>query len=163
MKRHVAAVSYTHLDVYKRQARPIDRMVHLMNAFGVKTDYDSLTGYYSAQVIGEKLSPADFTFPKKTHTGTELALMIAASTEGHSVIRNSSLEPEIDELIELLNNSGTHITRDGEDIHIDGTGQLTGMDDFSIQSDRNNAVTFAIFALATQGDVTVKGLSLIHI
>lgn len=137
-------------------ARPIDRMVHLMNSFGVKTDYDSDTGYYSAQVDG-KLTPADFTFPKKTHTGTELALMIAASTDGHSVIRNCSLEPEIDELIELLNLSGATIRRNGEDIDIDGSSTLHGIDDFTIKSDRNNAVTFAMFALATEGDITVKG------
>lgn len=137
-------------------ARPIDRMVHLMNAFGVKTDYDSETGYYSAEVDSE-LKPADFTFPKKTHTGTELALMIAASTEGHSTIRNSSLEPEIDDLIELLNVSGATIKRNGEDIDVDGSSYLHGIDDFTIKSDRNNAVTFAMFALATEGDITVKG------
>lgn len=137
-------------------ARPIDRMVQLMNAFGVKTEYDSETGYYSAQVETE-LVPADFTFPKKTHTGTELALMIAASTKGHSIIRNSSLEPEIDELIELLNISGATIKRDGEDIHVDGVKDLHGVDEFSIKSDRNNAVTFAMFALATEGDITVQG------
>lgn len=137
-------------------ARPIDRMVNLMNAFGVKTEYDSDTGYYSAHVE-ENLNPADFTFPKKTHTGTELALMIAASTNGHSIIRNASLEPEIDELIELLNVSGAKIKRDGEDIHVDGTGQLSGVEEFSINSDRNNAVTFAMFALATEGDIVVRG------
>ncbi len=137
-------------------ARPIDRMVHLMNAFGVKTEYDSDTGYYSAQVE-DKLIPADFSFPKKTHTGTELALMIAASTQGHSVIRNSSLEPEIDELIELLNLSGATIKREGEVIHVDGVNELHGVEEFTIKSDRNNAVTFAMFALATHGDITVRG------
>lgn len=137
-------------------ARPIDRMVHLMNAFGVETEYDSDTGYYSAHIDGP-LMPADFTFPKKTHTGTELAIMIAASTKGHSVIRNASLEPEIDELIGLLQLSGATIHRDGEDIHIDGTPALHGVEEFTITSDRNNAVTFAMFALATEGNITVNG------
>lgn len=138
-------------------ARPIDRMVDLMKAFGVKTEYDSETGYYTSSLVADTLSPADFTFPKKTHTGTELAIMIAASTPGHSVIRNASLEPEIDELIDLLNQSGATIKREGEDIHIDGALKLGGVHEFAIHSDRNNAVTFAMFALATGGDIHVKG------
>ena len=139
-------------------ARPIDRMIDLMEAFGVITEYDNETGYYDARLNGRDLKGTDYTFKKKTHTGTELAIMFATLAKGSSVIRNAALEPEIDDLINLLNISGANIKREGEDIHIAGVDTLTAPDKpYSIVSDRNNAVTYAIFGLATKGDVTIIG------
>lgn len=139
-------------------ARPIDRMIALIESFGVTTQYDSTTGYYDATVKGEALVGTDFTFSKKTHTGTELAIMCATVAQGDSIIRNVALEPEIDDLIQFLNNAGAHIRRVGEEIHVQGIAHLTApLTPYSIACDRNNAVTYAIFALATGGDVTVEG------
>ena len=101
-------------------ARPIDRMIALIEAFGVTTQYDSSTGYYDATVQGDGLQGADFTFSKKTHTGTELAIMCAAVAKGQSIIRNCALEPEIDDLINFLNVSGADIKRVGDEIHVTG-------------------------------------------
>ncbi len=139
-------------------ARPIDRMISLIEAFGVTTSYDSQTGYYDAQVVGDALVGADFTFSKKTHTGTELAILCAVLAKGDSVIRNVALEPEIDDLIAFLNQAGGRIKRVGEEIHIQGVSKLTASrEPYTIACDRNNAVTYAIFALATKGDVVVEG------
>ncbi len=139
-------------------ARPIDRMISLMEAFGVNSVYDSETGYYDATLDGDTLQGTEFTFPKKTHTGTELAIMFAVCAKGSSVIKNVALEPEIDNLIELLNASGGNVQRSGEDIIVEGVESLTALDEpFEIAPDRNNAVTYAVAALATGGDVTVLG------
>lgn len=139
-------------------ARPIDRMISLMTAFGIVTEYNSETGYYDAKLSGEKLMGTDYTFTKKTHTGTELAIMFAAVSSGTSIIRNVALEPEIDDLINFLNISGAHIERHGEEIYVDGVDTLHApQEPYTIACDRNNAVTYAIFALATKGDVFVEG------
>jgi UDP-N-acetylglucosamine 1-carboxyvinyltransferase len=139
-------------------ARPIDRMISLMDAFGVRTTYDSETGYYDATLDGKELQGAQFTFNKKTHTGTELAILLAVLARGHSIIGNAALEPEIDDLINFLNTSGASIQRSGEEIHIDGVEGLRAPAlPYAIACDRNNAVTYAIFGLATDGDVTVEG------
>lgn len=139
-------------------ARPIDRMISLMEAFGVVTEYDSETGYYDARLSGQQLMGADYTFSKKTHTGTELAIMFAVLAQGKSTIRNVALEPEIDDLINLLNMSGAHIQRHGEEIHVEGVASLVApADPYTIACDRNNAVTYAIFGIATKGDVFVEG------
>lgn len=139
-------------------ARPIDRMVSLMDAFGVKTTYDNETGYYFAEVTGDRLQGAEYKFSKKTHTGTELAIMFAAVAEGASVIKNASLEPEIDDLINLLNVSGADIKRVGEEIHVNGNPHLTSPSEpYTIACDRNNAVTYAVLAIATKGDIFIEG------
>lgn len=139
-------------------ARPIDRMISLMEAFGVDTTYDNETGYYDASLQKDELIATDFTFPKKTHTGTELAIMFACIAKGKSIIRNASLEPEIDDLINFLNISGAKIKRQDEELHIQGVSALNAPSEaYRIAADRNNAVTYAIFALVTDGDVFVKG------
>lgn len=138
-------------------ARPIDRMIDLMKSFEIVTAYDTHTGYYDAKLNGNEITGTDFTFPKKTHTGTELAVMFGAVAKGKTIIRNASLEPEIDDLILFLNQAGADIKRNGEEIHIEGVKNLHSPGTFRISSDRNNAVTYAVFGIATQGDVFVHG------
>lgn len=139
-------------------ARPIDRMISLMHAFGVQTEYNSETGYYNASLVNNTLRGANYTFAKKTHTGTELAIMLAVLAEGDSVIDNVALEPEIDDLIRFLNQSGAKIKREGESIFVQGVDALHSPDEpYAIAADRNNAVTYALFGIATGGDVYVEG------
>ena len=62
---------------------------------------------------------------------------------------------EIDELIELLNHMGGKIRRETpREIVIDGVKSLHGVE-YSIQSDRNEEVTFAVAAALTGGSITV--------
>lgn len=144
-------------------ARPIDRMIDLMNAFGVKTEYDHSTGYYDATLDGGVLKGTEYAFAKKTHTGTELAIMLAAMAKGETVIKNAALEPEIDDLISFLNQSGAQIKRSGGEISILGVEHLSHKAPFSIMCDRNNAVTYAVGALATRGDILIKGAKPKHL
>jgi len=145
-------------------ARPIDRQIDLMEAFGVTTQYDSSTGYYSAHLRNASLNAAEYTFTKKTHTGTELALMFAVIAQGNSVIRNAAREPEIDSLIDFFNVCGAHIQRKEDALFVEGVKELTPPSEpFSIQLDRNEAVTYAVFAYATKGDILVSGANPSHL
>lgn len=140
-------------------ARPIDRHIKLLEAFGVNISYDSSTGYYNATVQGSRMKGTTYVFEKPSHTGTELGLMIAAIAEGQSVIKNAAQEPEVDDMIRFLNESGARVHRSGNDIVIDGVEKLahpTG--EFTIMCDRLNAAAFGVFAVATKGDILVKGL-----
>jgi UDP-N-acetylglucosamine 1-carboxyvinyltransferase len=140
-------------------ARPIDRHIRLLEAFGVDISYDSSTGYYNATLIGDSLKGAHYSFDKPSHTGTELALMLAAVAQGETFIGNAAQEPEIDDMIRLLNASGAHIERKENDIYIQGGATLSLNDpEFSIMCDRLNAAAFGVFAIATKGDITVHGL-----
>ena len=133
--------------------RPIDRIVSGMEALGVRTTYHSEDGYYEATLSG---SPSgSYRFEKPTHTGTELMIMLAARGTETVTLENAALEPEIDELIRFLNESGASIVRSGGTIEIQGVGVLKQHKEFRIFGDRNEAVTFASMALATGGSIEI--------
>lgn len=138
-------------------ARSIDRIIEGMEALGVTAIYDSETGYYHASV--DTLTDGEYTFVKPTHTGTELLIMLSVIGKQKVVLHNTALEPEIDELIRFLNESGARVVRNNTDITIEGVEKLHSDKPFAIISDRNEAVTFAVLALATKGNVLIKGIS----
>lgn len=144
-------------------ARPIDRHIKLLESFGVNISYDSSTGYYNASLNGSRLKGTTYSFEKPSHTGTELAIMLGAIAEGETTIENAAQEPEIDDLIRLLDVSGAQINREGNAIHITGAEKLSNPDTFTIMSDRLNAAAYGVFAIATKGDIVVKGLDSKHI
>lgn len=136
-------------------ARPIDRTIEGLKKMGAEIDYDSDDGYFHARADG--LRGIEYTFDKNTHTGTETLLIAAVLAKGKTVLTNAALEPEVDELIEMLISMGAKIVRkDGRVIEIDGVSSLSGTD-ITIKPDRNEIVTFAIGAIVTRGDVFIKG------
>lgn len=140
-------------------ARPIDRHIKLLQAFGVHIKYDSSTGYYNASLNGHSFKGTEYEFDKPSHTGTELALLIASVAEGESIIKNAAQEPEVDDLIRLLTQSGASINRSARDIIIHPAKDLNLPEgEFTIMCDRLNAAAFGVFAIATKGDITVHGL-----
>ena len=75
--------------------------------------------------------------------------------DGKTILKNAAEEVEIDDLIALLTAMGAKIIRSGKrEITIAGVPKLHGTE-YTIMSDRNEEVTFAIAALATKGDITV--------
>jgi UDP-N-acetylglucosamine 1-carboxyvinyltransferase len=134
-------------------ARPVDRIVAGIDQMNAKVEYKSEDGYFHAQTDG--LSGVDYTFEKNTHTGTETLIIAAATAKGKTVLRNAAEEPEIDDLIALLNAMGAKITRSAREITIEGVEKLHGAE-FTISPDRNEIVTFAIAAYVTKGDIFIK-------
>ena len=83
--------------------------------------------------------------------------MIAALTDGQTILNNAAREPEIDDLVEMLNSMGAKISRNPEDlgqIIINGVPWLSATK-HQVIADRNEAITFACAALATQGSVNI--------
>ncbi len=137
--------------------RPIDRIVSGMEALGVQTTYHSEDGYYEARL--SSAPKGRYRFEKPTHTGTELMIMLAALGTEPVVLENAALEPEIDELIRFLNESGAKIVRSGTTITIQGVPELQQNEPFRIFGDRNEAVTFASMALATKGTIEIRDIN----
>ncbi len=136
-------------------ARPIDRIVDGLHKMKADIAYQPDDGYFHAKTTG--LRGVDYTFNKNTHTGTETMILAATIAEGKTILRNAAEEPEIDDLIDLLNKMGAKIVRSGKrEITIDGVKKLHG-GEFTISPDRNEIVTFAIAAIVTGGDVVVEG------
>ncbi len=136
-------------------ARPIDRTIDGLEDLGVTVKYDSTDGYFHARA--GKLRGATYTFDKNTHTGTETMILASVLAEGQTILENAAQEPEVDELIVLLNSMGAKITREPKrKIVITGVAKLHGTT-FAIGPDRNEVVTLAIAAIITEGDVFIKG------
>ncbi len=136
-------------------ARPIDRTILGLKKMGVNATYNSKDGFFHIKA-SNGLKGAAYRFEKNTHTGTETLLMAAVLAKGKTVLDNAAQEPEVDELIEFLNRMGARVKRISKrKIVVEGVEKLHGTR-FSIAPDRNEIVTFAIAAIITEGDITVK-------
>lgn len=134
--------------------RPIDRHLAALELLGATVSFEG--GIY--KIAAPRLRGAEINFPKNTVMGTENVLLAAVRAEGQTVITNAAAEPEVDDLIELLNKMGALIKRDEEEprrIVVEGVRELSGAR-HRILPDRNEAVTLAIAAAVTRGDVTLE-------
>lgn len=139
--------------------RPLDRHFEALRHLGVKIKI--LNNHFIASSGG--LKGGEITFPKNTHTGTEVLILTAIKARGKTVINNAAAEPEVDDLILLLNKMGAKIKRVAKRrIVIEGVGELRSAE-HEVMSDRNEAVTFASVALGTKGDIFVKNASRSHL
>ena len=85
-------------------------------------------------------------------------IMASVLAKGRTILENAAQEPEVDDLISLLNSMGAKIKRTGfRAIVIDGVKKLHGTS-FEIPSDRNEVVTFAILSALTGGDIYIKNV-----
>lgn len=135
-------------------ARPIDRVIEGMKAIGIDVSYSSDTGYYHAIL---KQRPSGFyRFKKPTHTGTELLIMLSIFSAKKVVLENCALEPEIDNLIDFLNQSGAKIKRIKDKIEIEGVKKLNFNRPFKVIADRNEAVTYISLVVASLGKIRIK-------
>lgn len=135
-------------------ARSIDRIVEGLLALGVKIKYISTTGYYEASLEGRV--KGNYTFKKTSHTGTEMLILMSVFCENIVTIHNAALEPEIDDLILFLNEGGAAIKREGNSIVVKGVKVLQQKKPYTILSDRIEAITYAVSAIATGGDITIS-------
>jgi UDP-N-acetylglucosamine 1-carboxyvinyltransferase len=140
-------------------ARPIDRTIKGLEKMGYSVSYETKDGFfYLKKRTDFKNKEIVYRFEKSTHTGTETLVMIGALSENTKItLENAAAEPEIDELINLLNQMGAKILRTEErKIVIQGVEKLTGTE-FTIGPDRNEIVTLAIAAIITKGDILIRG------
>lgn len=133
-------------------ARPINRHLDGLRALGAQVK--SIDGFFEI-TSPYGLSGVKFRFDKSTHTGTDTLIMAAVGAKGKTVLENTAQEPEVDELITFLNRMGAKIKRVDRQIEIEGVKIFKGAEQ-KILPDKNEAVTFAIMALATKGDILVK-------
>ncbi len=137
----------------KLGSRPLDRLFDCYSKMNInvsETDHDIT--FNTDKIIG-----THFTFTKPSHTVTEAILMTAVLANGETIIDNAALEPEIDDLILMLNQMGAKVQRDSNDIKriiIQGVSKLNGTT-HEVICDRNEIVTFACAALSTKGSVSI--------
>lgn len=134
--------------------RPIDLHLKAFEQLGAVVSLES--GDVVARAVNGRLRGATLEFEKVTVTGTENVMMAASLAEGKTVIKNAAMEPEIDDLAELLNKMGARIKGAGTTtLEIDGVEALGGAE-HTIIPDRIEAGTFIVAAAITDGEIEVK-------
>ncbi len=105
-----------------------------------------------------RLKGIEYNFPGKTVTGTENLLMAAALADGTTVLGNCALEPEVADLIALLQEMGADISgQDAETIVIRGQARLHGAS-HRVIPDRIEAGTYVIAGCFSGNEIQVQGV-----
>ena len=132
-------------------SRPVDIHIDALKKMGANIEIKD--GYIKAKVKNKRLIGADISFAKVSVGATENIIMAASLAEGKTIIRNAALEPEIDDLISVLNKMGANINRlDNNQIEVEGENNLKGFS-HSVMPDRIEAGTYAMAAVITGGKI----------
>ncbi len=138
--------------------RPLDFHLKGFKDLGAGIEYSG--GVYRFKA--KRLAGARITLPFPSVGATENLMMAAATAKGTTEIRNAAIEPEIVDLALFLQSMGAIITQE-----TDRTWLIQGVDalhpaQHRVINDRIEAASFAVSAVATRGDVIIRGADQLH-
>lgn len=134
--------------------RPIDFHLAALRQFGAVVEKTPQGMYLTAP---NGLQGTKFELPYPSVGATEQVLLTAVLAEGVTELRNAAVEPEIIDLICVLQKMGAIITvHTDRVIEIEGVSRLGGYRHRPIP-DRIEAASWGAAALATGGDLFVRG------
>jgi len=143
-------------------ARPINLHLKGFEALGAKV---VIQGGYVEASAKRLIGSAMFLGGRAGSTvlGTANVMMAATLAEGTTVIESAACEPEVVDLASFLNAMGAKIAGAGSPtITITGVKALHGAE-HEVIPDRIEAATYAIAAVATNGEVTLRGARADHL
>ena len=134
--------------------RPIDFHLDALRAFGAVVD----KSYEGIRITAPNgLTGANIELPYPSVGATEQVLLAGVRAKGVTELKNAAIEPEIMDLIAILQKMGAIIWMEpNRTIFIEGVDELSGYTHRAI-FDRNEAASWASAALATKGDIFVAG------
>jgi len=134
--------------------RPVDFHFDVLRQFGAVIEKLPTGTRLSAP---DGLVAAKINLPYPSVGATEQVLLSATTAKGLTELRGAAIEPEIIDLIAILQKMGAIISVDTDRvIRIEGVKQLKGYTHKAL-FDRNEAASWAAAALATKGDIFVGG------
>ncbi|MCQ2000386.1 UDP-N-acetylglucosamine 1-carboxyvinyltransferase [Arthrobacter zhaoxinii] len=134
--------------------RPIDYHLQMLRNFGAVVE--KRPGGISISAP-KGLSGAKLELPYPSVGATEQVLLTAVRAVGITELRGAAVEPEIMDLIAILQKMGAIISvQTDRVIRIEGVSELTGYNHRALP-DRNEAASWASAALVTKGDIYVEG------
>ena len=135
--------------------RPVGFHLDVLRAFGAEAERTD-TGYKLTAPDGLRGAIVDLPFPSVG--ATEQFLLGSVVAAGDSELRNAALEPEIMDLIGMLQRMGALINvLPNRAIRVTGVHHLRGVD-YTAVPDRLEAASWAGLALATDGRITISGV-----
>ncbi|NRA63858.1 MAG: UDP-N-acetylglucosamine 1-carboxyvinyltransferase [Pseudobacteriovorax sp.] len=137
--------------------RPVNFHIEGLRQMGAEVVLEG--NKYHLSVGDGGLHGAHIQLPYPSVMTTENILIAASRAKGRTIIENAAIEPEILELCKMLQKMGADITqRPNRTFVVQGVPKLRGCE-LRCMFDRNQAVSFAVAALATGGDVLLKNVS----
>ena len=135
--------------------RPIDFHLETLRKLGANVDKEHKDGIHITAPDG--LHGAKIHLPYPSVGATEQTLLAAVLAEGKTELSGAATEPEIMDLVCVLQKMGAIISVDVDrTFRIEGVKELKGYTHTSL-TDRIEAASWASAALATHGDIFVKG------
>ena len=135
--------------------RPIDFHLETLRKLGADVDKEHEDGIHITAPHG--LQGAKIHLPYPSVGATEQTILAAVLAEGKTELSGAAVEPEIMDLIAILQKMGAVISVDVDrTIRIEGVRELKGYTHTAL-TDRIEVASWASAALATRGDVFVKG------
>lgn len=136
--------------------RPIDFHLSTLKKFGAVVEKTEQGIYISAP---NGLKGAVIELPYPSVGATEQTLLTAVRAKGITELRGAAVEPEIIDLVAVLQKMGAIISVETDRvIRVEGVEKLYGYEHIAL-SDRIEAASWASAALATKGDIFVEGAS----
>jgi UDP-N-acetylglucosamine 1-carboxyvinyltransferase len=131
--------------------RRVDTHILALKGLGAEVNYKR-----SLEIkVSRHLKGANILLDEASVTGTENAVMAAATAYGTTVLRNAASEPHVQELCQMLNVLGAKIQGIGSNtLIIEGVEQLHG-GEFTIGPDYLEVVSFIGAAAVTRGEVRI--------
>ncbi|RDB37080.1 UDP-N-acetylglucosamine 1-carboxyvinyltransferase [Spirobacillus cienkowskii] len=134
--------------------RPVDFHIKGLQEMGAHVELDG--NLYHISVDQEGLQGAHIILPFPSVMTTENLILAATLAKGRTIIENAAIEPEVTELVKMLQKMGADITINANRTYvIQGVSKLKGCE-LRVMPDRNQAVSFACAALATGGNVLLE-------
>lgn len=140
--------------------RKYDLHVMLLERLGAKVWEE---GDYLCAKVNRKLKGNDIVLPMRSTGATENSIICASLAEGKTILWNPHIRPEIMDLIDMLQKMGAKIKVYGQKcIEIEGVSELKGVK-HSVIPDNMEALTWAIGAVITKGDVEIQNFPFEHL
>ena len=141
--------------------RPIDLHLKAFEAMGAAMTMDGSSMKLATD--GKPLQGANIYMDTVSVGATINTILAAVKAEGRTVIENAAREPEIIDVVTLLNNMGAHIRGAGTDIIIiDGVPQLHGTR-HQVIPDRIEAGTYIALAAAIGEGIQINNVLYEHL
>jgi UDP-N-acetylglucosamine 1-carboxyvinyltransferase len=135
--------------------RPVDIHLAALRSLGAEIEV-SENSFIASAPNGLRGAKIHLRYPSVG--ATENAILAAVLAKGKTVVKNSATEPEVIDLIKMLQNMGAIIGLGADRmIYIEGVKELKGVK-HKILPDRNEVVSFACLAVAGEKNkIKIKG------
>lgn len=134
--------------------RPVD--FHMSGLQKMGAEIECHGDVIDLKVDEQGLRGAHIVLPFPSVMTTENLIMAATLAHGRTIIENAAIEPEVIELVKMLQKMGADIMMTANRTYVIRGVERLGGCELRVMPDRNQAVSFACAALATGGNVLIE-------